>query len=66
LGSSIHENYSNTPATDNADFLAQLLELAVKQREVTRKNRTLKENHFLPIMLLTDFIMNFTRPSRVI
>ncbi|MFA6712182.1 MAG: IS21-like element helper ATPase IstB [Candidatus Caldatribacteriota bacterium] len=46
LGSSIYENYSNIPATDNADFLAQLLELAVKQREITRKNRNLRSASF--------------------
>lgn len=46
LGKNIYESYSKITATDNADFLAQLLYMELQNREITRKNRNLKSAGF--------------------
>lgn len=46
LGSSIVQNYPDIVAETNEEFLAKLLEMELKEREVTRKNRYLKQANF--------------------
>lgn len=46
LGRSIVENYQDIEATTNEEFLVKLLELAVQNRHLTRKNRYLKQANF--------------------
>jgi DNA replication protein DnaC len=46
LGRAIVENYQDIEATTNEEFLVKLLELAVQNRHLTRKNRYLKQANF--------------------
>jgi len=46
FGKNIYESYSKIDATDFGDFLAQLLEMEIEHRELTRKNRNLKSAGF--------------------
>ena len=57
-GRSIHENYKMIEASDNADFLAQLLKLEVDQREINRKNRNLKGANFDVIKTFEGYDFN--------
>lgn len=46
LGNSIVQNYPDIKADSHEEFLAKLLELELKGREITRKNRCLKQASF--------------------
>jgi len=46
LGRNIYDNYKKIAAEDFGDFLAQLLELEVENRELSRKSRSLKSAGF--------------------
>lgn len=41
-GSSLHKNYKSIEAINHADFLEQLLKIAMLEKEITRKNRNLR------------------------
>lgn len=58
LGSSIHKNYREIEAVDNADFLAQLLKQEIEQREISRKNRNLKGAGFDIIKTFEEYSFN--------
>lgn len=45
-GSSLHKNYKDIQAVDHADFLAQLLKVAMEEKAITRKNRNLRSAGF--------------------
>ncbi len=57
-GSSIHKNYREIEAVDNADFLAQLLKQEIEQREISRKNRNLKGAGFDIIKTFEGYSFN--------
>lgn len=45
-GSSLYKNYKDIQSVDHADFLAQLLKIAIEEKEITRKNRNLRSAGF--------------------
>lgn len=46
LGSNIYKNYSSIEANTNAEFLLELLRREIEHREISRKNRNLKNAGF--------------------
>lgn len=58
LGKNLYENYSKIQAASHADFLAQLLELELRHREVTRRNRNLNAAGFDVVKTFEDYSFN--------
>jgi DNA replication protein DnaC len=58
FGRNIYESYSKIDAVDYGDFLAQLLNLELEHREITRKNRNLKSAGFDVIKTFQDYEFN--------
>ena len=58
FGRNIYDSYSKIEAVDYGDFLAQLLNLELEHREITRKNRNLKSAGFDVIKTFQDYEFN--------
>jgi len=58
IGNIVAENYENIKADTNEEFLLQLLKEAVKDREVNRKNRLLKQANFDVIKTFGNYLFD--------
>ncbi len=58
FGRNIYESYTKIEATDFGDFLAQLLNLELEHREVTRRNRNLRAAGFDVIKTFNGYEIN--------
>jgi len=61
LGNVLVDNYQKIRTTDNEEFLVNLLEIAVKERESNRKNRLLKQANFDMIKTFENYMIENIR-----
>ena len=58
LGKNIYENYTHIDASSHGEYLAKLLHLEIQNREITRKNRNLKNAGFDIIKTFENYEFN--------